>query len=138
MPELTLRLKRLGKKRMHTVPYRISDEVKTLSDLINACVAAEVARFNASREESKLLPFLSPAEIQKQSEAGKVAFGDVANRDKADPDQATAVALQAWQDGLFIVFIDDDEIKTLDQELPIAEGSVITFMRLTFLTGALW
>ncbi|MEM9930213.1 MAG: hypothetical protein AAF840_10370 [Bacteroidota bacterium] len=138
MAELMLRLKRLGKKRIHTVPLRVGAEVRTLADLIKACVTNEVARFNASREESRLLPFLSPAQIQEQSQTGKVTFGDIVNRDQADVVKAIEVALQAWADGLFLVFIDDEEVKSLEEELTLHEGSNITFMRMTFLTGALW
>jgi len=138
MTEISLRLKRLGKKRIRTVPYRISAEVKTLADLIRATVTNEVERFNASRAEPKLFAFLTPAEIQAQSQDGKVGFGDIANTDEADLEQAIEVALQAHADGVFLVFIDDEEIRSLDEELTLEEGSEVTFLRLTFLTGLLW
>ncbi|TXF88726.1 hypothetical protein FUA23_13760 [Neolewinella aurantiaca] len=138
MTEISLRLKRLGKKRVHTVPYRIPTEVKTLSDLIRVTVTNEVERSNASRTEPKLFAFLSPAEIQEQSQDGKVGFGEVANTEEADLDQAISVALQAHADGVFLVFLNDDEIRDLEQEIILSEGSEVTFIRLTFLTGLLW
>lgn len=138
MTEISLRLKRLGKKRIHTVPYRISTEVKTLADLIRAAVTNEVERFNNSRTEPKLFAFLTPADIQAQSKDGKIGFGNLANTDEADLEQAIEVALQAHADGVFLVFIDDDEIRSLDDEITLTEGSEVTFLRLTFLTGLLW
>lgn len=138
MTEISLRLKRLGKKRIHTVPYRISSEVKTLADLIRATVTNEVERFNASRAEPKLFAFLTPADIQAQSQDGKVGFGDLANTDEADLEKALEVALQAHADGIFLVFIDDDEIRSLDDTITLNAGSEVTFLRLTFLTGLLW
>ncbi len=138
MPDINLRLKRLGKKRIHTVPYSISSEVKTLEELIRACVEKEVDRFNESREEPKVFAFLTPAEIQSQSQDGKVSFGELANQDKADQEQAIAVALQAHEDGVFCVFIDDDEIRSASDSITLQDGSIVTFLRLTFLTGTLW
>jgi hypothetical protein len=138
MTEISLRLKRLGKKRIRTVPYRVPAEVKTLADLIRATVTNEVERFNTSRTEPKLFAFLTPAEMQAQSEDGKVSFGEIANTDEADLEQAVAVALQAYTDGVFLVFINDDEIRSLDDEITLAAGTEVTFLRLTFLTGLLW
>ncbi|MFK8164209.1 MAG: hypothetical protein AB8H12_17320 [Lewinella sp.] len=138
MTDISIRLKRLGKKRLHTVPVTISDEVKTLEDLIRSCVAGEVGRFNASRTDPTILPFLSPAEIQSQANSGKVGFGDLANTDEVNLEEATSIALQGWKDGLFLVFIDDDEIKDLNAPLSLTEGSNVTFMRMTFLTGTYW
>jgi len=138
MTEISLRLKRLGKKRIRTVPYRISSEVKTLADLIRATVTNEVERFNASRTEPKLFAFLTPADIQAQSQDGKVSFGDLANTDEANLEKAIEVALQAHADGVFLVFIDDEEIRSLDEEITLAAGTEVTFLRLTFLTGLLW
>ena len=138
MTNISLRLKRLGKKRLHTVPFRVPETVKTLADLIRTAVTGEVERFNASRAEPKLFAFLTPAEIQGQAEDGKVGFGEVANTDEANLETAVATALQAHADGVFLVFIDDDEIRSLDDEISLEEGSVVTFLRLTFLTGTLW
>jgi len=138
MTEISIRMKRLGKKRLYTVPVTISDEVKTLEDLIRSCVAGEVGRFNASRTDPTILPFLSPAEIQSKANLGKVGFGDLANTDEVNLEEATSTALQGWKDGLFLVFIDDDEIKDLDAPLSLTEGSNVTFMRMTFLTGTYW
>jgi hypothetical protein len=138
MTEISLRLKRLGKKRIHTIPYRVSTEVKTLADLIRAAVTNEVERFNSARTDPKLFAFLTPSDIQAQSQDGKVGFGDVANTDEADLAQALEVALQAHIDGIFLVFIDDDEVRSLDDEITLTEGNEVTFLRMTFLTGLLW
>lgn len=135
---ISLRLKRLGKKRLHTVPYKLTTNVKTLADLIRAAVSGEVERFNTSRTEPKLFAFLTPSEIQEQATDGKVGFGEVANADEADLESAVETAFQAHADGVFLVFIDDEEIRSLDEEISLEEGSVVTFLRLTFLTGTLW
>lgn len=138
MTDITLRLKRLGKKRIHTVPYQLPAGVKTLADLIRATVTNEVERFNASHTEPKVFAFLTPADIQAQSPDGKITFGDPDNTVLADPEDAAAVALQAHADGIFLVFINDEEIRSHDQEFALEAGDEVTFLRLTFLTGLLW
>lgn len=138
MPTLNLRLKRLGKKRFRNLPYRLEVEIGSLRGLITACVRKEVERFNASREEPEVLPFLGPGAIEAQSKDGKVAFGRVANPEKADAEKATTVALQAWEDGMYAVFLGDDEVRGLDAPLLLPDGTEVTFIRLTFLTGTFW
>ncbi|MEM6773157.1 MAG: hypothetical protein AAF597_21470, partial [Bacteroidota bacterium] len=85
-----------------------------------------------------LLPFLSPAEMDEQSTTGKIGFGDLENRTLAVEEQSIEVARQGFLDGLFTVFVDEDEITELETPLSLTDASVITFLRLTFLSGTYW
>lgn len=138
MSILTLQLKRLGKKKIHLLEFEIEKQPQTLKDLIEECVKSEVKRYNEKREEIKLMSFLSPKDIQEQSETGKIGFGDLENRELAQVDEAIANALLAFEDGLFVVFVDDEEIKSFEQSIDLKPDSVIAFIRLTFLTGTYW
>lgn len=140
MSEVTIHLKRLGKKRLRTVPYRLPAGTTTLRGLITACVEREVGRFNAGREEPSLVAFLSPEEIGEAARAGRVSFGEAINPEPADPDPAAAVAtaLTAHADGVFLVFVDDDEITDPAADLELTATSTVTFLRLTPLTGTHW
>lgn len=133
--ELILQLKRLGKKRVISVPYVLEAVPATLKELIAACVTTEVQRYNAKREEIPLVSFLNPQQIEEQAEAGKIAFGDIDNLQQVVEDKALEIAFQAFEDGLFVVFIDGVEIKTLDEEVEIKDRSEVAFIRLTFLVG---
>ncbi|TDQ79108.1 hypothetical protein [Sphingobacterium yanglingense] len=133
--ELILQLKRLGKKRVISVPYVLEAVPATLKELIVACVTTEVKRYNAKREEIPLVSFLNPQQIEEQAEAGKIAFGDIDNLQQVVEDKALDTAFQAFEDGLFVVFIDGVEIKTLDEEVEIKDRSEVAFIRLTFLVG---
>ncbi|MEM9261894.1 MAG: hypothetical protein AAGA62_19785, partial [Bacteroidota bacterium] len=137
MADLTIQLKRLGKKKVHIMPYTIPPPA-TLAELIAACVRAEIAAYNARREEVRLLPFLTPAEMDEQSTTGKIGFGDLENHTLAVEEQSIEVARQGFLDGLFTVFVDEDEIIELETPLSLTEASVITFLRLTFLSGTYW
>ncbi|MCF6349667.1 MAG: hypothetical protein L3J23_01380 [Flavobacteriaceae bacterium] len=133
-----IKLKKLGKKKIKTIYFNVRNKVDTLSELLTECVRSEVERFNSEKETPTLLPFLSPKEIQQQSETGKISFGDNFNATKVAVEKAIENILLAFKDGLFVVFIDDNEIKSLKQQTDISTESSITFIRLTFLTGTYW
>lgn len=135
--QLVLQLKRLGKKRVIAVPYELEVIPGTLTELIKACVVAEVTKYNQRREEVRLLAFLSPQQIQEQAEYGKISFGDLDNLQPAAVEKALNTALLAHQDGLFAVFIDGKEIKELDAPIRLRQDTEVAFIRLTFLAGRL-
>ncbi len=138
MEQVVLQLKRLGKKKILTVPFHVSKKPDTLRALIEECVKQEVQRYNKERVESQLISFLTPSEIQEQSESGKIGFGDIENKTPAYVNEALENAFLAFQDGLFVVLVNDTEVKQLDDLLHLNDKSVISFIRLTFLSGTYW
>ena len=138
MDELEIQLKRLGKKKILRQKVKLTGNIKTLEDLITQLVTHNVNSFNKEIETNKILSFLSPNEIQNQSITGKIGFGEIENKTKANIKSSIENALQAFEDGIFVVFIDDDEVKTLKKPLAIKESSSITFIQMTFLTGTYW
>ena len=136
--ELTLQLKRLGKKKVKEVPFTLKENPKNLEDLLIGCVKNQVDAFNKKRTEVNIIGFLSPAEIQEQAQSGKVDFGDITNTELAKHQQAIDNVLLAFKDGLFVVFVDDDQITDLKAPLQLTSESVIAFIRLTFLVGTYW
>lgn len=136
--EITLQLKRLSKKKVKQVPFTLVETPKNLEELLIGCVKNQVAAFNKKRMEVNVVGFLSPAEIQDQAQSGKVDFGDLANKDLADEQKAIDNVLLAFKDGLFVVFIDDDEVTDLKAPIALSNESVIAFIRMTFLVGTYW
>ncbi|MHA7943978.1 hypothetical protein ACJOV8_012955 [Formosa sp. 3Alg 14/1] len=136
--ELTLQLKRLGKKKVKEVPFTLEEHPKNLEELLIGCVKNQVEAFNKKRTEVNVIGFLSPAEIQEQAQSGKVDFGDITNTTLANHQQAIDNVLLAFKDGLFVVFVDDEEITDLKAPLVLSSNSVIAFIRLTFLVGTYW
>ena len=134
----TILLKRLGKKKIKEIPFELDKQVNTLKALLEACVKSEVKTYNDKKENVRLLPFLTIEEIRQQSTQGKIGFGNSSNNTLANESDAIENVLQSFEDGLFVVFIDDDEIKTLDQTIQLDEQSTISFIRMTFLTGTYW
>ena len=81
-------------------------------------------------------PTLSTVAIEDYlGSLGKVDFGNSANLQLADPQAALDATLQAFNDGLFVLFIDDEEVTSLEQPLSLYDNCQITFVRLTFLAG---
>ena len=115
----------------------------TLRDLIARVVAAEVAAFRKRQERRRLVSVLSPQQIERGVEKGKVDPGgpDPAGEGRAqaadvDEEDAVATALQAFEDGLYLVILDGIEHRDLDAQVYLKPDSRLTFIRLTFLAGA--
>src|SRR5690606_5352666 len=136
--EFTLQLKRLGKKKVKQVPFTLEETPKNLEELLIGCVKNQVEAFNKKRLEVNVIGILSPAEIQEQAQSGKVDFGEINNKDLANLEKAIDNVLLAFKDGLFVVFVDDDEITDLKTPLELTSNSVIAFIRMTFLVGTYW
>ncbi|GGD08737.1 hypothetical protein GCM10011368_08320 [Hyunsoonleella pacifica] len=135
LQKFLINLKRLGKRKIYTETITVEHQINDLKDLIVACVSSKVKQYNSKREDNQLLSFLTPSQIQDQSETGKIGFEDIANFKMADEIESIETALQAYKDGMFLVFVDDNEISTLDTKVSLSKDTNITFLRMTFLTG---
>lgn len=138
MPQIEIKLKKLGKKKIKSFVVELQGSVETLDDLIRQMVRHEVKRFNEEQGSPTIIPFLTPSQLDQKSENGKVSFGDLYNGEKAIEEESVENALLAFQDGMFVVFVDDCEIKSLEERLSLTAQSEVVFMRLTFLTGTYW
>jgi hypothetical protein len=107
----------------------------TLRDLIGHVVRAEVAAFRQRQAERRLLKALTARQIEDALAAGKVEAGGSTLDQPVGPDQAVATAVEAFADGLFLVVVDDTEVKDLDAVVPVTASSRLTFIRLTLLAG---
>ncbi|OKL45904.1 hypothetical protein [Boudabousia marimammalium] len=124
--------KSLGKTRpLSEVPYYLASEIQTLRDLISTLVKIEVAAF---REEPETVALTQP-ELAGMLETGKVWFGDHENEGEVVLSDAKDAALQAVEDGLVKIFLNDVEIIGLDTKISLAEDDRLVLLKLTFLTG---
>jgi hypothetical protein len=110
----------------------------TLKDLLFAVVAQQVHEYNGKPLEKSLLPFLDAAAIEGQANTGKVGFGSIYNANKADVVKAQQSAIQAFQDGMFVVFAGEEQLPELTHIISLTPDTVITFIRLSFLAGSYW
>jgi hypothetical protein len=140
--QLTVSAKQIGRKHPLIAGKVIEIEDiganPTVQRLIEAVVAQQVQEYNNKSPERNLLPFLDQEAIEEAGKSGKIGFGSIYNESKADPDQAQKTALQAFADGLFALFADDQEYTQPEQTIPLQSTTLITFIRLTFLAGSYW
>ena len=106
-----------------------------LRDLICGVVQREVEAFRKRQEERRLARIMSPAQIAQGVERGKLDPHERDLKQGVDTPQAEAAALQAFEDGLYFVFIDGSQPTRLDEEVYVRPGSRVTFLRLVALAG---
>ena len=56
-------------------------------------------------------------------------------KQKVDEEDAVGAALQAFEDGLYLVVLDGEEQRELDREVYLQPDSRVTFVRLAMLAG---
>lgn len=112
------------------VDYCIKDNIEILEELIANLVNIEIDKY-----ENKEIDVLRQEDIDEMLEKGKVTFAFSYDEEKIDRKKATDIACQAFKDGLFLVFIDDKEIKSLNENINIRQNSQLVFIKLCMYTG---
>ena len=109
----------------------------TLRKVIDQIVRIEVDGFHKRQEERRLFTALTAKQIADGAAKGKVVSGlhDEAKVTKVNPEEAVTIALQAFEDGMYLVIIDEVEHKSLDAQLFLQPESRVTFIRLSMLAG---
>lgn len=108
----------------------------TLRELITRIVRVEVDEYHKRERGRRFLRVLSDVEIADGAAKGKVDSGGKAPTGPVDADTAVGVALQGFEDGLYLVILDGEEQRDLDKQVYVTAESRIVFLRLTFLAGA--
>ncbi len=142
---VTISVKQLGKK--YPILQEKSIEIGTskakifVNELLELVVEQQVKQFLSSSfeiddEDKTHLPKDNYLPIL--IDTGKVGFGAVYNHKKPNVEVAQQTAIQAFEDGIYVVFYGDEQLEKLNQEIDLTEKKIITFIRLTFLAGSYW
>ena len=140
--ELIITAKQLGKK--HALIEKKVIEIEdigphpTVYNLIAAVVRQQVQDYNSRATGKSILPFLDNNIIDDKAASGKVSFGAIYSESNPDIKKAIDTAIQAFGDGMFAVFADDNQFNNSDDIISLKPGTVVTFIRLTFLAGSYW
>lgn len=136
---LFVRVKAAGKRRnvLEPVPIKLEEEVSNVTELITAIVKLNVRAYNHREIDSPFFPFLTDKDIEERVYLGKVSFGDRKNDAIQDESKAVENALQCFEDGIFRVIVNENEVTEKDH-LQLKPDDVLTFIRLTMLAGRLW
>lgn len=108
--------------------------------LLAHVVRQEAAAFRERQEKRALLEVLTPEEIAERAARGRVARGWAAPVAtgagvEVDEELAVEVALQAFEDGIYLVILDGIERERLDEDVTLRPDSTLVFLRLVMLAG---
>lgn len=139
--KLKVEVKQLGArgKKVAPVPFEIEGVPGTAGELIAATAKKCAEEYNerVRRGETVQSP-LSERQINDMAGIGRITFG-ICNGDKEqDIQKAVDNALLAFRDGLFCMFINGTQVTEADRAIELQEDDVLTFIRLTMLTGRMW
>lgn len=139
--KLSIQIKQLGKRKcsIKPMPVELTGEAPhNVRELITAIVRWQVAEYNTRPTENDLLKYLTQEEIDNHAEIGKIGFGVNYNGSLASVEAAVENALQSYEDGIFRLFINEEETGAANSPINLKEGDLLTFIRLTMLSGRLW
>ncbi|MCL1997851.1 MAG: hypothetical protein FWG65_03700, partial [Turicibacter sp.] len=141
-----IKIKSLSKRRpiIDRLPLEIPN-ITTAAALIEFIVRHYVDEYNAQKVDSPILPYLTDDKLANAATTGKIGFGERKNENQQDSAAAVENALQCFEDGIFRLFVNDEEISLETAEsranaenITINEGDELTFIRLTMLAGGYW
>lgn len=115
--------------------FQVEGETLTLRALITGIVRIEVDAFGKRQAERRLLQVLTTKQISDGVVVGKIIPGGQNLNQEVDPEEAVASALQAFDDGFYLVIVDGKELRSLDQQVCLRSDSRLTFLRLAMLVG---
>ncbi|MCX8526343.1 hypothetical protein OF897_20715 [Chryseobacterium formosus] len=143
--EIKVIVKQLGKKHPVLAEQKLDidyNEVNiSLENLLKLVVQQQVEVFNAKSFELEDEDYAKiPTEnyLNILTDTGKIGFGSIYNQKKADLQKAQENALQAFEDGMFAIFYNDEQLEDLSQNINLNLHHTFTFIRLTFLAGSYW
>lgn len=133
-------VKQIGKRKnkIDKKKYEISEKITTVKELLTEFVTINVNEFNNGFTENDIVPYLTDEKINDLSDAGKISFGVDYNGQKQDLEKAIENALQSYEDGIYRIFVNDNEVGEIDCEINLKENDELTFVRLTMLAGRMW
>lgn len=134
--QLLVNVKRPGKRSiLSAVPFTINSRPETARELISALARACAEAYNARANACGAPSPLADGQIDDMAKLGKIAFGMLSAGAQYCPERAAQTAINAFEDGLFRVFINDSELTPASAPLSLNEGDALTLIRLTMLTG---
>ena len=134
-----LKIKALSKRKplIERAAFVIDKPVATSNELVEYIVRRNVDDYNKKAVDAPLFQYLTSDELEDKAASGKIGFNDRKNEKAQDAGKAVENALSCFDDGIFKLFINDDEAG-FNAGINLKENDEITFIRLTMLAGRLW
>jgi hypothetical protein len=134
---LTISGKVLGKNQNLFTTWQMSlpGQTLTLQELLTQIVQSEIQAFQTRQSQQRLTKVLGLIEIEAGVAQGKITSGGSDLDQSVNEQQAIDNALQSFQDGFYLVFIDDQQQEDLADLVDLQANSELLFLRLTPLVG---
>ncbi|KFF08613.1 hypothetical protein [Chryseobacterium luteum] len=143
--EIKVTVKQLGRKHPILSEQKLeiayNDPKISLENLLKLIVQQQVETFNAKSfelEDADDTKIPLDDYLNILTDTGKAGFGSIYNEKKADLQKAQENAVQSFEDGMFAVFYNDEQLDSLTQTVDLSLQHTFTFIRLTFLAGSYW
>ena len=130
--EIYIIKKKLGsRKELGRHPVEIDETANTLGALLYILTLQGLTEAQTLKENHAL----SDSEIAAQAEEGRIRFAENYGENHDTMAKAMERTKQAYDDGLFRVFINDEEVTEWNAPITLCQGAEVVFLRLTMLTG---
>jgi len=120
--KLSINIKGLSRKKViHQEEIEIVNEISTTKDLIKELVTINVEKFNKKIDDKDILSIMTNEYIAEAARSGKI--GDEVHGDKkANLEKALDTAYLAFEDGLYCIFVNDEQTEKLEDNLALKDG----------------
>lgn len=118
----------------HERPLEFPTERITVRELIRERVYQEVQDFNLKQGEQIFRGLVQPTDAELRLN-GKPTEYRMGTRRLVEWKPQFEKAIHAFDRNAFFILVDDKQAESLDQELVIAQGTLVTFVKLTLLVG---
>ena len=134
-----LKIKAISKRKalIERAAFEIDKPVATSKELVEYIVRRNVDDYNKKAVDAPLFQYLTSDEIEDGKATGKIGFKDRKNEKTQDAGKAVENALSCFDDGIFKLFINDEEAG-FNNNINLKDNDEITFIRLAMLAGRLW
>lgn len=136
---INVSVKSIGKRKNVISKHRMQLPFapSSLKVLLSEIIKQNIEQLEEKQEENNIFIYLTKSEVESQALNGKVGFGTIYNPKQPDLTESIKTATQAFEDGLFRVFVNNEEVEELDTPLEMDSDEVV-FIRLTMLAGRMW
>lgn len=116
-------------------PFEIPAGQHILKSLIEHLVVQELAAYHERQNKVGILRILTEQELKDGAAQGKIQLAPQEKSGMVTTEEAIQTALLGFNDGLYYVFVDDEQIETLDTPVVLKPDSTLLLLRLTALAG---
>jgi hypothetical protein len=124
-----------GRDRLEDTHVPVEPGDHSLETVLQALVRAELAAFEERARERSLLRVLTPADLVRGVETGKYAAEARTRQEAPSYDDAWARAREAFEDDLYVVFLDERQLESLDERILVDADTRLRLVRLVALAG---